>query len=62
VVLGATMKIVGLVVLTGYALAAGAVGNWLSRRPRFLIWQERFAGLSLIGLGLYIASAVPGSS
>jgi threonine/homoserine/homoserine lactone efflux protein len=40
------------VVLGATALASGAVGRWLARRPGFVVWQERFAGVVMIGLGL----------
>ena len=55
VVLGVTMKGVGLLVLGSVALAAGSVGGWLSRQPRLLAWQGGCAGVAMIGLALYMA-------
>ncbi len=56
-VLGATMKGTGLLTLGSVALASGAVGGWLSRHSGFLVWQERFAGLVMIALGLRLLFA-----
>ncbi|MBB4040239.1 threonine/homoserine/homoserine lactone efflux protein [Microvirga flocculans] len=53
--LGAVQKISGFFVLGGVALGAGAVGDWLSRRPGLIAWQERFAGLIMVALGLRLA-------
>jgi threonine/homoserine/homoserine lactone efflux protein len=55
VVLGLTMKGVGLLVLGSVALAAGSVGGWISRRPRLMAWQGGFAGVAMIGLACYMA-------
>jgi threonine/homoserine/homoserine lactone efflux protein len=57
IVLGLTMKGVGLLVLGSVALAAGSVGGWISRRPRLMAWQGGFAGLAMIGLACYMALA-----
>jgi threonine/homoserine/homoserine lactone efflux protein len=54
-VLGATQKAMGLAVLGATALAAGAVGGWLARRPGLVAWQERAAGAVMVGLGLRLA-------
>lgn len=51
-VLGLTHKATGLLVQGSVALASGAVGGWLARRTGFLIWQERFTGVVMVGLGL----------
>jgi threonine/homoserine/homoserine lactone efflux protein len=51
-VLGGVQKFTGLIVLGGTAFAAGKLGEWLSRRPGWLVWQERFAGAIMIFLGL----------
>jgi hypothetical protein len=51
-VLGATQKVTGFLVLGATALASGAVGGWLARRPGFAVWQERFAGAMMVALGL----------
>lgn len=55
IVLGVTMKLVGLLVLGAVALVSGSVGGWLGRRPAILAWQMRGAGLVMIGLALYLA-------
>jgi len=57
VVLGLTMKGVGLLVLGSVALAAGSIGGWISRRPRLMVWQGGLAGLAMIGLACYMALA-----
>jgi threonine/homoserine/homoserine lactone efflux protein len=59
-VLGLTQKATGLVVQGSVALASGAVGDWLARRPGFLVWQKRFAGLVMVGLGVRLALAGDG--
>jgi threonine/homoserine/homoserine lactone efflux protein len=41
-VLGATQKATGFAILGATALAAGAVGGWLARRPGWIAWQESF--------------------
>ena len=53
--LGAVQKLSGFVVLGGVALGTGAIGDWLSRRPKLIAWQERFAGIVMVGLGLRLA-------
>ena len=50
--LGATQKATGFAVLGATALASGAVGGWLARRPGLVVWQERFAGAVMVALGL----------
>ena len=52
--LGATQKATGLAVLGAAALAPGAAGGWLARRPGLAVWQERFAGAVMVGLGLHL--------
>jgi threonine/homoserine/homoserine lactone efflux protein len=59
-VLGLTQKATGLVVQGSVALASGAVGGWLARKPGVLVWQERFAGLVMVGLGLRLLLAGDG--
>lgn len=63
-VLGSLQKLVGILSLGSVALASGTVGQWLMRRPGLQIWQERFTGLVMIGLGVRLllsdsAGAVP---
>ncbi|TIT04277.1 MAG: LysE family translocator [Mesorhizobium sp.] len=62
IVLGATMKATGLVILGAVALASGAVGRWLARNAGFLVWQERLAGAIMIAVGikLLLAAIIPG--
>lgn len=50
--LGATTKATGLVTLGTVAIASGSVGQWVSRRPGFLAWQEKLIGAVMIALGL----------
>ncbi|TIR15348.1 MAG: LysE family translocator [Mesorhizobium sp.] len=52
IILGATMKMTGLVILGAVALTSGAVGGWLARRSFFLVWQERLAGALMIAIGV----------
>jgi threonine/homoserine/homoserine lactone efflux protein len=49
--LGATQKATGFVVLGMTALASGTVGRWLARQPDLIVWQERLAGVAMIALG-----------
>ena len=51
-ILGTIQKLAGIVSLGGIALASGQVGQWLGRYPRLIVWQERFTGLVMIGLGV----------
>lgn len=52
VLLGATQKITGVLVLGTYALASGAAGAWVMRHPRARLWQQWLAGCLIIGLGV----------
>lgn len=52
IILGATMKMTGLVILSAVALTSGAVGGWLARRGAFLVWQERLTGALMVGIGV----------
>ena len=63
---GGLQMLSGVIALSGVALASGTVGQWLTRWPRLLAWQQRFTGLVMIGLGLRLfmsggASASPTS-
>jgi threonine/homoserine/homoserine lactone efflux protein len=62
-VLGATMKATGLVILGAVALTSGAAGNWLARHTTLLVWQQRFAGAVMVALGIrmLLAVAMPGA-
>ncbi|MBM6578820.1 LysE family translocator [Microvirga sp. BT689] len=53
--LGAVQKLSGFFVLGGVALGTGTIGDWLARRPGLIAWQERFAGIIMVGLGLRLA-------
>lgn len=46
--LGATFLVMALLVFSGFALAAGAVGVWLARTPRVQQRLERCAGVVLL--------------
>jgi threonine/homoserine/homoserine lactone efflux protein len=59
-VLGATQKATGFAVRGAAALAAGAVGSWLARRPGLIVWQKRFAGAAMIALGLLLPTTGAG--
>jgi len=50
--LGILMKVMALVVELSIAVAAGSLGNWLSRNPKLVYWQERFTGAFMIALGI----------
>jgi threonine/homoserine/homoserine lactone efflux protein len=51
-VLGSLQKLAGVLSLGSVAMASETVGGWLHRWPRLVVWQERFTGLVMIGLGL----------
>jgi threonine/homoserine/homoserine lactone efflux protein len=53
--LGATQKMTGVLVLGTYAIGSGAIGSWIMRRPSFLLWQQRLSGAFIIGLGIRMA-------
>jgi threonine/homoserine/homoserine lactone efflux protein len=59
-VLGMVQKASGFMVMATVALGAGTFGGWLARRPGLIAWQERFAGLVMVGLGLRLALAGDG--
>ncbi|MBX4928881.1 threonine/homoserine/homoserine lactone efflux protein [Rhizobium binae] len=54
-VLGTVTKLSNFVILSSVAVGAGTLGGWLSRRPMLIAWQERFAGIVMILLGLRLA-------
>lgn len=54
--LGATQKMTGVVVLGTYALASGTVGAWIMAHPRVRLWQQRIAGCFIVGLGIRMAT------
>jgi threonine/homoserine/homoserine lactone efflux protein len=53
--LGGVQKISGFFVLGAVAVGTGTIGEWLSRRPGLIAWQERCAGLIMVVLGLRLA-------
>ena len=53
--LGAWFDVGGTLVNIAVAILFGRIGNWLSRSPRFVQWQERITGAMLIGLGIKVA-------
>ncbi|RWC91598.1 MAG: LysE family translocator [Mesorhizobium sp.] len=57
IVLGATMKMTGMVVLGAVALTSGAIGDWLARRSSLLIWQQRLSGALMVAIGIRLLLA-----
>lgn len=53
--LGAVQKMSAFMILGTVALGTGTIGNWISRRPTLIAWQERCAGIIMIALGLRLA-------
>lgn len=53
--LGIVTKLSNFAILSVVALGAGTFGRWLARRPALIAWQERFAGLVMVGLGVRLA-------
>ncbi|OHV82008.1 LysE family translocator [Rhizobium sp. LCM 4573] len=51
-VLGATMKLTGLLILGAVALTSGAFKHWMSRNRSFMVWQQRIAGSIMIAFGV----------
>ena len=51
-ILGTMQKLAGILSLGSVAMASGTFGEWLSRHPGFIKWQERFTGVVMVGLGL----------
>lgn len=56
-VLGSLQKLAGVLSLGSVAVASGTVGGWLHRWPRLVVWQERFTGSVMIGLGLRLLAS-----
>ena len=55
VLLGATQKMTGVLVLGTYAVLSGSIGSWIMTRPCVMRWQHRIAGLFIVGLGFRMA-------
>lgn len=53
--LSATQKMTGMLVLGTYAVASGPIGAWIMRRPLVMLWQQRIAGCFIVGLGIRMA-------
>ena len=53
--LGTWFNFSGMIVLILVALLFGRMGDWLSRYPGFVSWQEKFTGAILLVLGLRLA-------
>jgi threonine/homoserine/homoserine lactone efflux protein len=55
VILGLTFAGFGLCFLLVIGYSSGIIGSWLTRRPRYTQFLQRFAGGILIGLGIRLA-------
>ncbi|NLS18566.1 LysE family translocator [Rhizobium sp. P40RR-XXII] len=55
VLLGSVTKLSNFMILSVVAIGSGTFGGWLSQRPLLALWQERFAGIVTILLGLRLA-------
>lgn len=53
-ILGAIYSVIAFLCDVFVATAAGKLGNWLAQHPNSVIWQDRVAGVILIGLGIFI--------
>ena len=53
--LGMWFNVGGTAVNLLVAVLFGKIGTFLSRSPRFVLWQERVTGAILIGLGIKVA-------
>ncbi|PWT94709.1 MAG: LysE family translocator [Bacteroidetes bacterium] len=53
--LGTWFNFSGLVVNAAVAILFGKLGNWLSKSPTFIKWQEKITGLVLLALGIKVA-------
>ena len=58
-VLGGILLGLGFVSDGVYALAAGTLGDWMRRRPRFMVLQQRVSGAILVALGVAAALSGP---
>ena len=57
--LGTWFNISGALVNVLVALLFGRMGNWLSKWPAFVVWQERVTGIMLVILGIKVAITKP---
>ncbi len=53
--LGIWFNFSGLIVNMLVAILFATMGNWLSKSPSFLKWQEKITGLVLVALGIKVA-------
>ncbi len=53
--LGIWFNFSGLIVNMLVAILFARMGNWLSKSPSFLKWQEKITGLVLVALGIKVA-------
>lgn len=51
-ILGAMLKLSSFVLMSVVALGAGGIGSVAARHTGLLVWQQRFTGMVMIGLGL----------
>ncbi len=55
--LGGVFMVTSLVVFSGIAVLAGALGNWLSKSPKAQVYLNRIAGTVFAGLAFKLATA-----
>lgn len=55
--LGALFIVAGMLIMIGFAVAAGQLGQWLQRAPRVQSVMHKIAGGVFVGLALKIATA-----
>ncbi len=55
VALGTMQKLSGFAISGTVAIGAGGLGQWIARRPHLIVWQKRFTGAVMVGLGLRLA-------
>ncbi len=53
--LGLILAVIGLLVDSIVASAAGSLGRFLARNPTFARWQERVTGFAFVALGIRLA-------
>ena len=56
-ILGILFAVQAGVLFTALACFAGAIGAWLTRRPRAGVWLDRAAGAVFVGLGLRMVTS-----
>jgi threonine/homoserine/homoserine lactone efflux protein len=53
--LGLLFMLQTVVVFSLFGVCAGAIGEWLKRRPRVGVWLDRLAGATFIAIGIRVA-------